>query len=162
MGKLDGLHPKLAELYGSLRARAEAQGHAIIITQGFRSIAEQDGLYAIGRTVFGSPCKHRGVYQKLGSCAVHPFGLTVTKARGGSSYHNFGLAFDIAVLKNGKPTWEDGIDLDGNHVWDYVDVGLIGESLGLEWGGRWKFLDVPHFQYTFGLTLEQLRGGARP
>jgi len=35
-------------------------------------------------------------------------------------------------------------------IWDipeYAKVGPIGESLGLEWGGRWQnFPDYPHFQ----------------
>jgi peptidoglycan L-alanyl-D-glutamate endopeptidase CwlK len=33
----------------------------------------------------------------------------------------------------------------------------------LEWGGDWKSLkDYPHFQYTFGLSLSELRSGKKP
>src|SRR3989442_4358551 len=56
-------------------------GIAVLVTQGLRTWEEQDALYAKGRT-------------------VPPIGkkYIVTKAKGGQSYHNFGLAFDIVVL----------------------------------------------------------------
>jgi peptidoglycan L-alanyl-D-glutamate endopeptidase CwlK len=44
-------------------------------------------------------------------------------------------------------------DLDG--IRDWQEVGVAGESVGLEWGGRWrKIRDMPHFQLTRGLTYE--------
>ena len=97
------------------------------VTDGFRSVEEQDKLYAKGRTALGS---------------------IVTKARGGCSNYNFGLAIDIVPIENGKLNWE-------TNNWDII--GRIGESRGLEWGGRWKFLDRPHFQNLQGRTLQQLR-----
>src|SRR6478609_5661733 len=58
---------------------------AIRIVQGLRTIKEQDDLYAQGRTKPGK---------------------VVTNARGGSSFHNYGVAFDFAILldkdKNGS------------------------------------------------------------
>lgn len=36
------------------------------------------------------------------------------------------------------------------------------EKCNLEWGGDWKFRDMPHFQYTFGLSIEDLLAGKRP
>lgn len=62
--------------------------------------------------------------------------------------HNFGLAIDIVPIENGKLNWE-------TNNWDII--GRIGESRGLEWGGRWKFFDRPHFQNLQGRTLQQLR-----
>jgi len=53
-------------------------------THTYRSIQEQNELYDIGRTIKGNK---------------------VTNAKGGSSFHNYGLAFDIVILldndKNG-------------------------------------------------------------
>lgn len=49
-----------------------------IVTEGFRSVARQNELYAQGRT--------------------RP-GQIVTKARGGQSAHNYGLAVDVTVAK---------------------------------------------------------------
>jgi peptidoglycan L-alanyl-D-glutamate endopeptidase CwlK len=45
-------------------------------------------------------------------------------------------------------------------VWQ--QVGKLGKAAGLEWAGEWKrFKESPHFQYTGGLTLAQLRSGAK-
>ncbi len=62
------------------------------------------------------------------------------------SKHLTGDAIDIApsevlLLKNWAPLhphWER--------------LGEIGESLGLEWGGRWKQRDCPHFQIKEALN----------
>jgi peptidoglycan LD-endopeptidase CwlK len=134
--KLVNVHPTVREKAIELIKRAYAQGINVLITQGFRSIAEQNELYAQGRTKPGK---------------------IVTNAKGGYSYHNFGLAFDI-VIQNA----------DGSLCWNTGDkrwqtVGAIDKSLGLEWGGDWhSFPDYPHFQLTFGLSLADLRSGKRP
>lgn len=134
--KLTNVHPTVREKAIELIKRAYAQGIYVLITQGYRSIAEQNELYAQGRTKPGK---------------------IVTNARGGYSYHNFGLAFDI-VIQNA----------DGSLCWSVADkrwktVGAIGKSLGLEWGGDWRdFPDYPHFQLTFGVSLADLRAGKRP
>ena len=133
--KLVGVHPLVATKARQLIERAYREGINVIITQGFRTIEEQNALYAQGRTKPGK---------------------IVTNARGGYSYHNFGLAFDFAVL-----------NADGSVNWNVDEkwkrVGAIGKSLGLEWGGDWKdFKDYPHFQMTFGLSLADLRAGKRP
>ncbi len=80
----------------------------------------------------------------------------MTKAPPGSSWHEFGLAFDVAVLVDGKATWPNDRGL-----WE--EIGELGEALGLEWGGRFKtILDLPHFQRRGGLTLADVRAGKRP
>jgi len=133
--RLSKIHPTLADKARQLIAKAHAEGIDLVVTQGLRTIAEQNALYAQGRTAPGK---------------------IVTKAKGGSSYHNFGLAFDIAVR-----------NADGSIDWDtaklYSRVGQLGKSIGLEWGDDFKSIkDTPHFQLTFGLTLSQLRAGKRP
>jgi peptidoglycan L-alanyl-D-glutamate endopeptidase CwlK len=74
-------------------------------------------------------------------------GPIVTNARGGKSWHNFGRAFDVAFRCGGKVSW------DG--PWE--ELGELGESIGLEWGGRFSSPDRPHFQHRSGLTLAQAR-----
>jgi peptidoglycan L-alanyl-D-glutamate endopeptidase CwlK len=105
----------------------EELGIQLRIVQALRTIAEQDALYSQGRTTPGQ---------------------IVTKARGGTSYHNYALAIDVVIIKNGQA------------VWSIVpkDVVRIAESLGFEWGGNWKgFKDYPHFQMTFGKSIKDLR-----
>ncbi len=68
--------------------------------------------------------------------------------------HGYGLAFDAVPLKNGKIDWKD--------YTLFKKMGAIGKSLGLEWGGDWKSVDCPHFQYVKGLTDTQIRNGKLP
>jgi peptidoglycan L-alanyl-D-glutamate endopeptidase CwlK len=108
-----------------------------------RSFKLQDELYAQGRTKPGK---------------------IVTNAKGGQSYHNYGLAIDIVLLvdKNGDGTfetasWQTNVDFDGDGVSDWMEVVKIFKMYGWEWGGDWKFTDMPHFQKTFGKSIKQLQ-----
>lgn len=114
-----------------------------------RTFAEQDALYAQGRTkLFDAKGKRLGV---------------VTKAKGGQSIHNYGLALDIVLLKDTNndgshetASWETNIDFDKDGKPDWMEVVNIFKSHGWEWGGDWKFKDAPHFQKDFGFTWQAL------
>jgi hypothetical protein len=69
----------------------------------------------------------------------------VTNARGGQSNHNYGLAVDLCPFKNGLPQWND--------TSVFNSIGREAEKLGLEWGGRWKFVDKPHVQLR-GMSIK--------
>jgi len=107
--------------------RLQAEGLNFKITSGRRTFAEQDRLYRQGRSLPGP---------------------RITNARAGQSWHNYGVAYDITLFSGKNPIWESP---------KYTRAGEIGEELGLEWGGRWKFVDKPHFQRKLGLTLAQAR-----
>jgi len=126
--KIKSLHPKLRPIAAQFINEVQKKlGHKLRITDGYRTFAEQDKLYAKGRTAPGKK---------------------VTNAKGGQSYHNYGLAFDCYLTENGNVTFSKGIN---------SEIAKIGESLGLEWGGRWTTLkDMPHFQLTKGKTSELL------
>ncbi|OKP88384.1 hypothetical protein A3844_08425 [Paenibacillus helianthi] len=139
--RLVGLHPVLVAATVALIERCYARGVNIVITQGLRTIAEQDALYAQGRTKPGQ---------------------IVTNARGRTSYHNFGLAVDFALLlPNGSSvSWDTARDGDGDKVSDWQEVVKEAKTLGFEWGGDFKSIkDAPHFQMTFGLSTSALRQG---
>lgn len=133
--KLKGVHGLVREKSITLIKQAYAQGIYVAITQGLRTFAEQDALYAQGRT--------------------RP-GQIVTNARSGYSIHNYGLAVDFVLFDNNKnPIWTF------NNNW--LKVIKMGTALGFESGYYWKsFPDNPHLQYTFGLSLSQLRAGKKP
>lgn len=59
----------------------------------------------------------------------------------GDSFHNYGYAIDIFIIKDGKAVWNDDKTYD--------KIGLIGESIGLSWSGRWQgsLREKVHFQY---------------
>lgn len=109
-------------------------GVKVEVISGLRSWAAQAALFAQGRT---KP------------------GMIVTKARPGSSWHNYGLAIDLGLFKNGvyldesKPVEADKL---------YAEIGKLAAAHGIEWAGNWKtFKETPHFQVTFGKTLAELR-----
>jgi len=133
--KIDDLHPKVAIMCNKFIAECDKQDIDILITSTYRDAESQNALYAQGRT---KP------------------GRIVTNAKAGQSWHNWKCAFDVVPLRNGKPVWGTiGKDLE---LWN--KVGAIGESVGLEWAGRWKrFREFPHFQFTGGLTLADFQAG---
>jgi len=84
----DDLHPYLKKLWEDHQKRFEElmPGCQLFLTCTYRSNEEQAALYAQGRTKPGP---------------------IVTKALPGQSYHNHkpALAYDVAVLVNGKLDW---------------------------------------------------------
>ena len=79
----------------------------------------------------------------------------MTKARAGSSWHNYGLAGDLGLFKNGKYLDEADPKLADKI---YREIAVIAAKHGIEWAGNWKsFPESPHFQWTAGQTLSQLR-----
>ncbi|HEY4429568.1 MAG TPA: M15 family metallopeptidase [Paenibacillus sp.] len=142
--RISGLHSVVKAATIALIERCYARGVNIVITQGLRTIAEQDALYAQGRSKPGN---------------------IVTNAKGGTSYHNYGLAIDFALLlPDGKQvSWDMKRDGDGDKVADWIEVAQEAKALGFEWGGDFVSIkDAPHFQMTFGLIISQLRAGQRP
>jgi len=120
-GRLGAVHPTLSYRIHQL---AEMLDFDFEVTQGLRTWAEQDALYAQGRTQPGA---------------------VVTHAAGGFSWHNFGLAVDLVPedVTAGQPDW----NLD-NPVW--ARMVSAAESLGLVSGAEWhgEDKDTPHVQLT--------------
>lgn len=137
------LHPLVQELSNQLIQQAANKGIVIVITDGFRSSEDQDRLYEKGRTTEGN---------------------IVTNAKGGESYHNFGLAIDFAIKTPSENViWDMQYDGNMNGKSDWTEVVEIAKNLGFEWGGDWtQFKDYPHLQMNFGLTIAQLQNGDRP
>lgn len=89
----------------------------------------------------------------------------VTNARGGQSYHNYGLAIDIVLIvdKDGNgsfesASWDVKSDFDGDGKSDWMEVVAIFKRYGWEWGGDWNhFSDKPHFQKTLGYSIFKLQ-----
>ena len=126
--KISTLHPLVRATIIQFIISAEKElGKRLRITSALRTVKKQNKLFAQGRT--------------------RP-GKIVTNAKGGKSYHNFGLAVDIVEIKNKKALWN-------NPDWD--KIAELGKSLGLEWGGDWvSFTDKPHFQLSFGKSTAKL------
>ena len=94
-------------------------------TGGYRPNELQAALYGQGRTLPGD---------------------IITNAKPGFSWHNYGLAFDVAPI--------EGNSVNYNLI--TPEVVKIAESYGFEWGGYWKSKDTPHFQKTFGKSITDM------
>ncbi|WP_128104225.1 M15 family metallopeptidase [Paenibacillus sp. DCT19] len=140
---ITGLHPLVAESEELLVRKAARRGIEVVITHGYRSIEEQDALFDQGRTGTGN---------------------IVTNARGGESYHNYGLAIDFALrTPQGEIVWDMERDDNGNGEPDWMEVVALAKDLGFTWGGDWaNFPDYPHLQMDFGLSINELKRGKRP
>ncbi len=139
-------HPKirkqLEEIYTEICSRLTGRSMCRFAFV-YRTNEEQDALYAQGRTTKGK---------------------VVTNARGGQSYHNYGLAVDIVLITdtdgNGSfetASWDRFKDFDGDGKSDWAEVVYVFKMFGWEWGGDWRrFPDYPHFQKPMGYTIADL------
>jgi len=137
MDRVALLHPVIREDVKKAVLEADeklGQDAEIRIVQGLRTFEEQNKLYRQGRTEPGN---------------------IVTKAKGGQSYHNYGLAVDFCVLKKGNLiSWSTTEDFDRDGKIDWNEVIAVFESYGFKSGRSFK--DLPHFEKTFGLNWRQM------
>lgn len=113
----NGLNSEMREKYRMFCQEMDKAGIPWICTCTRRTQAEQDALYAQGRSKPGP---------------------IVTWTR--QSKHIDGKAFDIVLLRNGKINWDIG-----DPAWK--KAGEIGRKIGLNWGGSWaRTKDFPHFE----------------
>ena len=126
--RLKGVFPSLADKIRQMEHMLKFENPPIYIrvVQGYRTVEEQDALYAIGRTTAGK---------------------VVTNCRGGHSYHNFGLAVDV-VPSQFAPEQPYSPDWNSSHpAWKKMQEA--GQAVGLTSGATWRtFPDAPHFQLT--------------
>lgn len=137
ISRIAKLHPKLRSEVSQILVNILNRGIDIRIIQGLRTIKEQDLLYAQGRTLPGK---------------------IVTNAKGGHSMHNWGLALDFCLLhKDGTVSFSLIEDLDKDNKADWMEVVEEFKKAGWIWGGDFKsFKDTPHFEKSFGNTIEKL------
>lgn len=131
------------------------------VVESLRSMTAQVDFYKKGRTCdikkeyarIGADYPLRGTRYILESSVVTDSSKVVTKAFGGKSYHNYGLAVDI------YPTltkWKTTVEWGQTSVKQKIDVkewfkrsGIVdlARDCGLEWGGSWSEIYDPwHFQ----------------
>lgn len=121
------LHPHLQECIKKIQKKFPD----LLITETYRTVKEQDALYAKGRTLKG----------KI---------VTNAKGKGYKSQHQWGIAFDFC--KNVK-----GHEYDDPAY--FKKVAKYAKRLGLAWGGDWKSIkDTPHlYMPQWGSTTTKLK-----
>lgn len=108
---------------------AEAEGIGIKPISTKRSCAEQNSIYAQGRTAPGTIISH---------------------AAGCKSWHVWGRAIDLLAVVNGK------VVNNGNDP-VYDRLGEMAESIGMVWGGKFGWgRDAPHFEYHPGVKISEV------
>ncbi len=99
---------------------------------GFRTVEEQNALYAQGRATPGP---------------------IVTRARGGQSPHQYGIAVDLCRDGN---VFRDGLQPDYRPE-SYEILRKLAPKHGLVWGGSWRLLpDMPHVQLPGFVSVADL------
>lgn len=116
-------HPALGYAYRELDQEygATHPGKSLLITCSYRSPAEQQRLYAQGRTTPGQIVTQIDGVTKLSN-----------------HNHKPARALDVCVLVGGKVSWDPA---------EYEPLGPLALKYGLIWGGNWPhFKDYPHLE----------------
>jgi peptidoglycan L-alanyl-D-glutamate endopeptidase CwlK len=131
--KLAGVHPVLARRVGAILEAMTVLGFPMMVTDGVRTTAQQQALYAKGRTAPG---------QRV----TNVDGVTKTSNHQPKA-DGYGHAVDCCFLdERGKPSWAD------THPWRLY--GEMAKALGLVWGGDWKsIVDKPHIELPKGKVI---------
>ena len=117
--KWDKMHPSYKQrLLMVFKIMKEQHGYEMVLLEGYRSPERQTRL--------------------SGNTAT-------TLAKAYQSYHQFGLAADVAFKRNGK------VVISERDPWawkGYQLYGVAAESVGLTWGGRWtRIHDYGHTEF---------------
>lgn len=129
---LNHLHPKMRSAYADVLSDLASDKLPFELFEAFRTPERQAFLYAQGRTTAGP---------------------IVTNAQPWTSYHQYGLAIDLALKINGQWSWS----ISGNYAKNWTRMNQIGQKHGLE-PLSWE---KPHLQLA-DLDIEDLRGGKYP
>jgi peptidoglycan L-alanyl-D-glutamate endopeptidase CwlK len=101
----------------------------------FRVMREQHGYEMVLVEGYRSPGRQAALARQGGS---------VTRAGAGQSCHQYGVAVDAALYRDGRLHWDMG------DAWTRRGYALYGElavQAGLEWGGSWRSLkDYVHLE----------------
>ena len=123
------LHVAAQDAARTLVGTLHAAGIDARIISGTRTYKEQNELFRRGR--YGNP------------------GPRVTRARGGSSAHNFAIAWDLGLFDKGRYITQAG---------PYEEAASLALVDGLRWGGTWTaFKDRPHYELVTGYSLKEIR-----
>lgn len=124
---LKGVHPEMVKLINEAIKETPID---FTITSGVRSTAQQQALYAQGRT-------------KPGAIVTKADGVK-NKSNHQAKSDGYGHAIDLCPYVNGKLDW----NTVANFKIIAAHIKATAKCMGIviNWGGDWKFLDLPHFE----------------
>ena len=114
------LHPSIRKDAINLLNSLEEEGLNVVMTDGLRTTAEQNAIPSAN-----------------------------TRVKGGYSFHNYGLAFDIY--------FENATNRGARFDLSMTErVAQIAADHGFSWGGDWRtFKDLPHFERSWGYKASE-------
>jgi peptidoglycan L-alanyl-D-glutamate endopeptidase CwlK len=125
---LKGVHPRLVILMGVALQNSPVD---FTITDGVRTTAQQQVLYAQGRTAPGKIVTNLDGVKEKSKHQIQADGQ--------------GHAIDLYPYVNGKVQTEDTANL--KHIAKHIKATAKRLGYNIEWGGDWKnFVDMPHFE----------------
>lgn len=140
--RLSQLHPKIRDkAFTAYReaVRITPTGVHPFITETMRSFKRSDALYR-------QP--HDGK-DNDGDGNIDEVDEKVTNAKAGQSYHNYGLAIDFVIMKDGEMDWTVNDD--------WMKIVKCFKDQGFAWGGDFHSIkDYPHVEMTFGYNWRDL------
>jgi len=122
--KLLGVHPDLQEKVHRILDAMTVLGLEMRVTDGLRTIEQQQALYALGRS-------------KPGKIVTNADGV-VHRSNHQVHADDFGHAVDCTFWVDGTPSWAEDLQ------WRLY--GEMAKALGLKWGGDWSKPDKPHIE----------------
>ena len=123
--RLEGVHPDLIAKLSRVLAEMMAIGYPMIVTDGVRTLAQQQALWAQGRT-------------KPGRIVTNADGVK-NKSNHQPHEDGYGHAVDCAFLVGNQPSWDEHLP--------WTVYGALAMHYGLVWGGSWtKIIDRPHVE----------------
>lgn len=143
--------PELIPLFIS---KCEEAGIKVIITNVDRDYKEQYALYCQGR----EPLEIVNRFRKIAGLPPilqreNAYKVTwtlrsehVVNLEDNQQDNDKSGAFDFCIVKDGKAVWDLKVNVNENDIPDYKECALIGESLGLYSGMRFRNQDFPHLQ----------------
>lgn len=128
-GHLAQLHEKYKPKFEQFIQGVMALGYTPQINSSYRSFAKQQTLWEQNHS----------------------------NARAGYSYHNYGMAIDMQVSKDGKVWGKATSDAE----WLKTGIPQLAKSLGMTWGGDnavfGSYQDAVHFDYRAKKTSELIQ-----
>jgi|SRR3990167_8368990 len=124
--KIEDLTPRMQDKIRYFQIELEKAVPGVFkISCTYRSQEEQNELFSHGRNGDKRPI--------------------ITKTT--CSIHTCREAVDFFIQREGKYITDIKVDTDGDKIEDWQEFGRIAAECGLEWGGTWKWKDIPHVQW---------------
>jgi peptidoglycan L-alanyl-D-glutamate endopeptidase CwlK len=122
--KLLGVHPDLQTRVPQILSAMAVLGFEMRVTDGLRTLEQQQELYALGRS-------------KPGHIVTNADGV-VHPSNHQQKTDGFGHAVDCTFWVEGEPSWAEDLP--------WRCYGECAKALGLKWGGDWGKPDKPHIE----------------